>query len=77
MRSDQTRPVEPADRRLLPIGGEELSEQLHGAGKSTIYGLVKSGHLVRIHIGKRAFVTQESVNQFIDKQIAAAKAGSV
>lgn len=42
-------------RRLIPI--ENAQKELGGIGRTTLYRLVKEGHLARASIGRRSFIT--------------------
>jgi predicted DNA-binding transcriptional regulator AlpA len=51
-------------RRLIPI--ENAQKELGGIGRTTLYRLVKEGHLARASIGRRSFITGESLDSYID-----------
>jgi len=51
-------------RRLVPIDQAQL--ELGGIGRTTLYRLIKEGHLTRANIGRRSFITGESLDRFID-----------
>lgn len=42
-------------------------EVLGGLGRSTIYELVDAGELRRVKVGRRAFITAESVAAYVDR----------
>ena len=50
---------------LVPLR-EAMDEHLGGVCRSTIYKLINEGHLKRVHIGTRAFVTGESIAAYLD-----------
>lgn len=50
-------------RTLVPI--EDAQHQLGGIGRTTLYGLVKAGHLTRANIGRRSFITGDSIANYI------------
>ncbi|TMS50965.1 helix-turn-helix domain-containing protein [Mycobacterium sp. DBP42] len=50
-------------RHLVPI--EDAQNELGGIGRTTLYKLIEEGHLVRCRIGRRAFITGESIANYI------------
>lgn len=48
---------------LVPMS--EVGNQLGGLSRSTVYQLIDSGRLRRVTIGRRAFVTGRSIEQFL------------
>jgi Helix-turn-helix domain len=56
----QTRPLV---RHLVPI--DDAQQELGGIGRTTLYRLIKDGYLVRANIGRRAFITGESIALYI------------
>lgn len=56
----QTRPLA---RHLIPI--EDAQQELGGIGRTTLYRLIEQGHLVRANIGRRAFITGDSIAAYI------------
>lgn len=50
-------------RALVPIDQAQL--ELGGIGRTTLYRLIDEGHLVRANIGRRAFITGESITAYI------------
>ena len=52
-------------RRLVPI--PETRRLLGNIGHSTVYELVGRGELVKVNIGRRAFVTSDSINAYMDR----------
>lgn len=54
-----------AQRKLVPI--PEAMEYLGGVCRSTIYSLIDGGDLVRVHVGRRAFVTGASLAAYLDR----------
>jgi Helix-turn-helix domain len=68
---DKARSVMPAsvDRPLITsING--ACELLGGVSRTTLYGLVSSGQLVKVNIGARSFITVESVERYINSLAA-------
>jgi hypothetical protein len=51
-------------RQLVPI--EDAQNELGGIGRTTLYRLIEDGHLVRARIGRRAFITGESIASYIN-----------
>lgn len=50
-------------RHLVPI--EDAQSELGGIGRTTLYRLIDEGHLVRARIGRRAFITGDSIAAYI------------
>ncbi|MCV7274890.1 helix-turn-helix domain-containing protein [Mycolicibacter arupensis] len=50
-------------RQLVPI--ENAQKELGGIGRTTLYRLVKEGHLTRANIGRRSFITGESLAAYV------------
>jgi predicted DNA-binding transcriptional regulator AlpA len=50
-------------RHLVPI--EDAQQELGGIGRTTLYRLIKEGQLVRANIGRRAFITGDSIAALI------------
>lgn len=53
------------DSRLFSIPDTGL--RMGGLSSSTVYELIKKGHLQKVNIGRRGFVTAESINAYIDQ----------
>jgi predicted DNA-binding transcriptional regulator AlpA len=51
---------------------EAREEWLGGIGRTTVYELIKRGELVKVNIGRRGFVTSESLAAYVDRLTAAA-----
>jgi predicted DNA-binding transcriptional regulator AlpA len=49
--------------QLVPI--ERTQDQLGGISRTTVYGLVKAGHLDKVNIGRRGFITAESIDKYV------------
>jgi excisionase family DNA binding protein len=49
---------------------------LGGLSRTTVYELVKQGHLVKVNIGRRGFITAESLRAYVDRLSEAATATS-
>jgi hypothetical protein len=56
-----------ADDRL--VNEATARELLGGIGKTTFYGLIGSGALGIVHVGKRVFVPVSQINAFIEAEM--------
>ncbi len=56
-------------RRLIPIAG--ACDELGGVSRSTVYELINQGLLTKVSIGRRSFVTAESLDAYCESLIAA------
>ncbi len=56
-------------RRLVSI--PETRQVLGGIGHTTVYELVNRGEIVKVNIGRRGFITSESLEAYIDRLKAA------
>jgi hypothetical protein len=63
----------PELKRLVSI--LEAREILGGIGHTTLYDLIKRGELIKVNIGRRGFVTSESLGAYVDRITAAAATG--
>jgi hypothetical protein len=52
-------------KRLVSI--PEARQALGGIGHSTIYELVNRGEIVKVNIGRRGFITAESLDAYVDR----------
>jgi hypothetical protein len=52
-------------RLLVPI--PDSQETLGGVGRTTIWKLVKAGELEQVCIGRRAFITAESLEAYVGR----------
>lgn len=50
-------------RQLIPI--EDAQDVLGGIARSTLYGLVNRGHITKVNIGRRGFITAESLDTYV------------
>jgi hypothetical protein len=57
-------------RRLVSI--PDARAELGGIGHTTIYDLFKRQQLVKVNIGRRSFVTAESLAAYVDRITEAA-----
>ena len=53
------------DRLLIPI--TDTCSKLGGVSRTTVYDLVNQGHLVKVNIGRRGFITAESLAAYVDR----------
>jgi helix-turn-helix protein len=53
-------------KRLVPIP-EARQHWLGGIGHTTIYDLIKRGEIVKVRIGRRSFVTSDSLAAYVDR----------
>lgn len=68
----ETEDIERLQRLLLPY--EEAQAKLGGIGRTTLWELVNRGQLVRVNVGRRAFITAKSLAAYVDRLSAAATA---
>ena len=61
-------------RRLVSI--PDARAELGGIGHTTIYDLFKDNQLVKVNIGRRSFVTSESLAAYVDRITAASAVGA-
>ncbi|MCV7298091.1 helix-turn-helix domain-containing protein [Mycobacterium barrassiae] len=54
-----------ASKRLIPI--PEARQLLGGIGHTTVYELVKRGEILKVNIGRRGFITSESLEGYMDR----------
>lgn len=52
--------------RLVSIQ-EAREKWLGGIGRTTIYALIKRGELTQVHVGRRTFLTTESLTCYVDR----------
>ena len=58
--------MEPTPGQLLvPI--PETGAMLGGLSRVTVYDLVNKGHLVKVNIGRRGFITRASIEAYVDR----------
>ena len=50
---------------LIPYG--DAMEALGGIGRSTLWRLVRDGHLIRVNIGRRGFITAASITAYVEE----------
>jgi len=61
-----------AARLLVPY--DEARKQLGGIGRTTMYELIEQKKLIRVSIGRRGFITAESLAAYVDRLTEAATA---
>lgn len=59
-------------RRLMPL--PEAWAALGGIGRSTGYELIDAGKLTRVNLGRRAFITAESLDRLVAELTAEGEA---
>jgi excisionase family DNA binding protein len=57
---------------LIPI--PDTCSKLGGVSRTTVYELVNQGELVKVNIGRRGFITAESLAAYVDRLAEAASA---
>ena len=82
----------PRGRRQLNIGGSRMQEDdrlllvpvtdvgpkyLGGLGQTTVYKLIGDGLLAKCNIGRRAFVTRKSIEEYVDRLAGEARPAEV
>ena len=60
-------------KRLVSIL-EAREQWLGGIGHTTMYDLINKGEVVKVSIGRRSFITRESLTAYVDRITAAASA---
>lgn len=60
------------DQLLVPV--PSTCERLGGVSRTTIYDLVNKGELVKVNIGRRGFITAESLVAYVNRLSEAATA---
>ncbi|EFV14136.1 helix-turn-helix domain-containing protein [Segniliparus rugosus] len=63
-----------ASQRLYPIQAARTA--LGGISTTTVYELVKQGEITKVNIGRRGFITANSINAYIER-LAATASGSM
>ena len=58
------------DQLLVPVPA--TCAALGGVSRTTIYALVNAGELVKVNIGRRGFITAESLNAYVARLAEAA-----
>ena len=56
---------ERRERLLVPV--PDTCAQLGGVSRTTVYELVKQGQLVKVNIGRRGFITSESLAAYVER----------
>jgi hypothetical protein len=65
--------ISPAERLLIPING--VCDSL-GVGRTKVYELINQYELVQVSIGRRSFVTTESLRGYVGRLSEAASAAA-
>ena len=58
--------------RLIPVPG--VQADLGGISRTSVYELISSGELTKVNIGRRSFITEESLTAYLSRLSAAATA---
>lgn len=64
--------METSVKRLVSI--PEARRLLGDIGHTTVYELIKRGEIVKVNIGRRGFITSESLEAYLDRLREAATA---
>jgi predicted DNA-binding transcriptional regulator AlpA len=62
-------------KRLVPI--PEVRQLLGGIGHTTVYELIKRDEITKVNIGRRGFITSESLEAYMDRLTAASVGGDL
>ena len=62
-----------AINRLVSIQ-EAREKWLGGLGRTTVYQLIEQGELTKVNIGRRSFITTNSIAAYLDRLSEAASA---
>lgn len=62
-------------KRLVTLD-EAGTEYLGGISRSGVKRLIAAGEITRVLIGRRAFVSVQSINEYIDRRITAGTSGA-
>lgn len=57
-----------SEQLLVPIPA--VQARLGGISRTTVWELVKSGHIKQVRIGSRAFITAQSITDYVDRLAA-------
>lgn len=57
--------MQKMERQLVPIA--EVRGLLGGIGRTTVYELIKRREIVKVNIGRRGFVTSESLEAYLTR----------
>ena len=57
--------MEVRNKRLLSI--PKARHVLGDIGQTTLYELINRGDIIKVNIGRRGFVTEESLDAYIDR----------
>jgi len=56
-----------ADDDLLLIPIEAARNRLGGISRTMVYELINRGEIIKVNIGKRGFITSESIAAYVDR----------
>jgi predicted DNA-binding transcriptional regulator AlpA len=57
----------PEHKQRLLVDIPDACSELGGVSRTTVYELVKNRHLVKVNIGRRGFITGESLAAYVDR----------
>ncbi|MCI4674787.1 helix-turn-helix domain-containing protein [Candidatus Mycolicibacterium alkanivorans] len=57
--------MDSTGKRLVAI--PDARHNLGGIGHTTIYDLINRGELTKVNIGRRSFITAESIAAYVDR----------
>jgi hypothetical protein len=66
-----TRTAQPLTREQWLLSLPQAQAALGGIGLTLLYKLIDTGSVQRVKIGRRAFITQASVDAFVESLTAA------
>ena len=55
------------EKKLISI--EEAQAALGGIARSTLYGLANRGHITKVNIGRRGFITADSIHAYVERLV--------
>jgi energy-converting hydrogenase Eha subunit C len=64
--------MDAGSRRIVSMS--EARELLGGIGHTMLYDPINAGQIVKVNVGRRGFVTTESIDAYVDRITAAALA---
>ncbi|MGV0837460.1 helix-turn-helix domain-containing protein [Mycolicibacterium thermoresistibile] len=56
------------------VSFSEARAQLGGVGRTTIYELIRKGHLKKVNLGRRGLISERSIQEYIEKLMAGSDA---
>ena len=68
MKTKEQEPVEAKPRKLVSV--EQSQQRLGGIGRTFIYELMQSNEITRVKLGRRTFIEESSLDDFIERLAA-------